>query len=125
MSGPSRRRDELLGFWPGVQLAVGLGAVTGTVTATVLLGWVAVSRSGGVSLAAEGDALLAMVGWWGVLWLGLSAGLVAALWLGLRVWAAAYPAAHRLEAARERRVAVQAANALLEDARGERRAPRG
>ncbi|MCK9485837.1 MAG: hypothetical protein M0R73_03935 [Dehalococcoidia bacterium] len=112
----SRRRDELLGLWAGTQLAAGLGLLAGTVTAVVFLAWIAVAGAAGTFGGGSAN-VLAGVGWWGVLWVALSLGLLTALWLGQRLWLAAYPAARRREAARAQREAVEAAVAMLEDAR--------
>lgn len=112
----SRRRDELLGFVPGLQLAAGLGMLAGTVTAAVFLGWIAVAGAAGTFGGGSSD-VLAAAGWWGVLWIALSVGLLAALWLGYRVWRATYPVARRRETIREQHEAVHAALALLENAR--------
>ncbi len=123
---PSRRADELRGFWPGVQLAVSLGALGGTITAVVFFGWVALSQAAGTFSSGQSVDVLAVAGWWGILWLALSAGLIAGLWLGFHCWRAAYPTAQRREAARAQREAVAAAEAFLEEARAaSTRGPRG
>jgi hypothetical protein len=115
----ARRRDEIAGFWPGVQLAVGLATLTGLVTVVVLIAWLRVAGSTG--LFSEESGLLATAGWWALLWLVLSGGLLAGLWGGYRAWAALYPLAGRYRAARaavrEEREAVRAAEALLDATR--------
>lgn len=112
----ARRRDEIAGFWPGVQLAVALATLTGAVTAAVLAGWLWLAGSTG--LFTTGSGLLEAAGWWAVLWLSLSGGLLAGLWGGYRAWAALYPVAGRYRAARaavrEKHEAVRAAEALLD-----------
>ena len=114
---PTRRGDELRGFWPGLQLAVVLGVLAGTITAGVFVGWVALTRAAGLFVAGEQVDVAQVAGWWGVLWVALSVGLLAGLWLGYRAWHAVYPAARRRAVARERRHAVAAAEALIEGAR--------
>lgn len=112
----ARRRDEIAGFWPGVQLAVGLATLTGLVTAVVLVAWLRLAGSTGLFSADSG--LLETAGWWVLLWLVLSGGLLGGLWGGYRAWAALYPLAGRYRAARaavrEEREAVSVAEALLE-----------
>ena len=118
---PSRRGDELRGFWPAVQLAVVLGLLAGTITAGVFVGWVALTRAAGLFVAGEPVDVAQVAGWWAALWVALSAGLLVGLWLGVRAWHAAYPSARRRQRARlarrEQRHAVAAAEALIEDAR--------
>lgn len=113
---PTRRQDELRGFWPGLRLALGLGLVAGTVTATVFVGWLSLTQAAGIIGTDSGNAV-EVAGWWVLLWLALSAGLIAGLGLGYRLWGSAYPRAQRIEAARERRAAVREVEALLDDAR--------
>lgn len=118
----ARRRDEIAGFWPGVQLAVGLATLTGLVTVVVLVAWLHLAGSTG--LFSEDSDLFRTAGSWALLWLALSAGLLAGLWGGYRAWAALYPLVGRYRASRaavrEEREAVLAAEALLDAMRTQR-----
>ena len=107
------RRDEIAGFGPGLALAVGLGGLSGLATVAVLVGWLQVADISG-TLRPEASGFLVAAGWWVVFWLALSAGMLASLWLGYRLWCATYPVKQRQDSTRE---AVAAAEAIVEEAR--------
>lgn len=113
----ARRRDEVTGFWPGVQLAVGLATLTGMVTVAALAGWIWFAGAAGLFRAGS-TGLIEAAGWWAAFWLVLSAGLLVGLWGGYRAWYALYPLPGRYRAARaalrEERAAVEEAQAFLD-----------
>ncbi|MGE3960341.1 MAG: hypothetical protein AB7F65_01500 [Dehalococcoidia bacterium] len=110
------RRDEIAGYGPGLALAAGLAAVSGLATIAVLIAWLHVAGISG-TFRPEAGGILAATAWWIAFWLGLSAGLLASLWLGYRGWRVLYPVQQRREVAREERDAVAAAEAIVERAR--------
>ena len=121
-----KRRDEVEGFGSGLVLAVGLGLVSGTATVVVLVGWLRLAGIAGTFQPSAGGVLVAMQ-WWLVFWLALSAGLLASLWAGYQGWRFLYPPRRRTrqvvaepadpEGFREAREAVEAAEAIVRDAR--------
>lgn len=118
----SRRRDEIAGFWPGVQLAAGLGIVAGTVTVVVFLAWLRITAILGVF---EGEETLLLIDavWLTGLWIAISVALLVGLWLGYLAWERAAERQRQHAYLREQREAVAAAEALLDAARAQRVEP--
>jgi len=118
----SRRRDEIAGFWPGVQLAAGLGIVAGTVTVVVFLAWLRITTFLGVF---EGEETLLLIDavWLTGLWIAISVALLVGLWLGYLAWERAAERQRQRAYLREQREAVEAAEALLDAARAQRVEP--
>jgi hypothetical protein len=105
------RRDEVAGLWPGMAFAAGLGGVSGVTIVTVFAAWTWAMRSSGAE--AGGAGLLAATGWWAVLWFALSGALLGALWAAYRAWDVAARIHRRRVRAREERLAVASAEAIL------------
>ncbi len=109
----SIRHDEVAGFGPGAAFAGALAGTSGLAIVAIFAFWLWAADHAGTDIGPAGG-LLGIAAWWGFLWLMLSTGVLAALWLGLRAWRAAYPVQRQRAADRERRAAVATATAIIE-----------
>lgn len=115
----SVRHDEVAGFGPGAAFAAALAGISGLAIVAIFAIWLWAADHADADIGPAGG-LLSIAAWWGFLWLMLSSGVLAALWLGYRAWRAAYPVQQQREAGRERRAAVASAITIVEEHRAVR-----